>query len=272
MQRKTTVVSIKKTTGSNSAHRIAETRTRAPVASQRSGDLASSNSSKKAIEESNQLKRAAEDNGRAIKCPEDNRKHSSECSDTDHGQAFEQAQTSMLPGGMGKKRLAYNAVVSAINNKNITNPLPEGSTMPWSIPTPSPASTPQTETLCPATNEHTMMPTAINIVVSGGEETSANERSPDVKVAPTPPVHSPVLPKQAAALRRPLNEALPLVEAVPEWRELVVFNEKHSESNTCSPTLETARKQLEVIKMPSTEGEGQYLERAVAYIRERMNR
>ena len=178
----------------------------------------------------------------------------------------------MLPGGMGKKRLAYNAVVSAINNKNITNPLPEGSTMPWSMPTPSSASTPQTETLCPATNKHTMIPTAINIVVSGGEETSANERLPDIKVAPTPPVHSPVLPKQAAALRRLLNEALPLVEAVPEWRELVVFNEKHSESNTCSPTLETARKQLEVVKMPSTEGEGQYLERAVAYIRERMNR
>ena len=56
MQRKSTVVSIKKTMGSNSAHWITKTCTRAPVASQRSGDFAPSNSSKKAIEESIQLK------------------------------------------------------------------------------------------------------------------------------------------------------------------------------------------------------------------------
>ncbi|KAF8639301.1 hypothetical protein AX14_010108 [Amanita brunnescens Koide BX004] len=100
----------------------------------------------------------------------------------------------------------------------------------------------------------------LDVLVNKDEETRADMRLPEAKVAPTLPVHSPVLPIQAVALCRPLNKASPPDKAVPEWRELIVINRKHLESNTCSPTLETARKQLEAIKMPSVEGEGTYLQ------------
>ena len=276
MQRKSTVVSIKKTTGSNSAHRIIKTHTRAPVASQQSGDFAPSNSSKKAIEESIQLKRAAEDNGRTIKCPEDNRKHSSECSDTDCGQAFEQAQVSMLPGEMGEKRLAYNAVVIKINNKKMMPSSPEGPVTLSSLPIPSSPSLLPTLALHLAYNEAMSMPTAIDQDymddVSKKEGMSADKHLPDAKVAPILPTHPPATPTWAAALRQPLDKASPPIEVAPRRSSLCVVNTKPLPSDACLPAPGTARRQSEHIKMPSMEGEGIYLSRAAAYIQERMNR
>ena len=93
----------------------------------------------------NQLRRAIEDNGRTFKRPKDNRKHSPECSEIGHGQAFKQARKFLLPGEMREKRLAYDTAVSMINNKDVTNHLPEGSAMPSSMPAPSSTSTLQTE-------------------------------------------------------------------------------------------------------------------------------
>ena len=102
-RRASCVVSTKQTTSSKDAYRTTETRTRAPVTPQRSGDFSSTDCSK--LVETTRLERAVEDklgNECTIRRPEDVRKYSAECSETDQGLAIEQAHSSLLSGKMGR--------------------------------------------------------------------------------------------------------------------------------------------------------------------------
>ncbi|KAF8661998.1 hypothetical protein AX14_007131, partial [Amanita brunnescens Koide BX004] len=270
------VISIKQIASKKNAHRITETHTRALVASQLSGDFVPSNSSKKAIEESNQLRRAAEDNGRTLKRPEDNRKHPTECSDTGRRQVGGQARNSQLPGEMGEKRLAYDAVVIKINNKKTIPSSPEGSVACSLPPIPSSPSSPLTTALHLALHEPILTPTDIQQVpvdaVSKEEETSAVRHLPETGVAHMLPIHSPALPMQAVTLRQPLDEAQQHIGITLRRPDLCVVNTKPLSSDTHSLKTKTARKQSKAAKTPSVGGEGKYLERAMAYVRERMSR
>ncbi|KAF8638177.1 hypothetical protein AX14_010215 [Amanita brunnescens Koide BX004] len=274
-QRKSSVVSTEQTTSSKEARQITETHTRAPVASHRSGDFPSSNSPKKSIGETIQLRRADEDDGCSVERPEGCRNHSFECSNKMQGPTTKQARPSLLSGEMGERRRAYDPIVNKINNKNIESHLPEGSATLSSLPTVLSGSTPQTSIrLMP--NKRALTPTSKQqgpiVAISTDKETSANRHLPEAEVAPTLPIHSPALPVQVAALHQPSDEGLLPAEMVPKRRGLHVVNTKPLSSDTHSLKVETARKQSESVKNPSFEGEGKYLERAAAYVRERMSR
>ena len=272
-RQKSNTVSIKEIASSKSTCQITETRTRALVASQQSGDLSPSNSSK-AIGESNQFKQATEDKGCTVKRHEDGRKRLFKCSNTGQRLAIEQAQDFQPPGEMGEKRLAYNAVVSTINNKNMTNHLPEGSVMPLSMPIPLSISMPQTEALRLGSNEPVLTPMVkqpdFNIAISKDKETSAIRHLPEAAVAQ--PIPSPVLPVQAADPCQQLGEASLPIEVVLRQPGRSVTAAEPVPGDLRSLKIKTAQRQSEIIKAPSVEGEGRYLEQATAYVRERISR
>ena len=86
------------------------------------------------------------------------------------------------------------------------------------------------------------------------------------------PIHSPALPMQAVTLRQPLDEAQQRIGITLRRPDLCVVNTKPLSSDTHSLKTETARKQSKATKTPSVGGEGKYLERAMAYVRECMSR
>ncbi|KAF8669411.1 hypothetical protein AX14_006065 [Amanita brunnescens Koide BX004] len=176
---------------------------------------------------------------------------------------------------MGEKRLAYDTVVKTINSRNTIPPVPEDSAALTSLPTPSSTSTQLAEVLRVVPNEPVSTPTVKQLdliaAISKDDKTSVNKYLPEAKVAPTLPIHPPALHMQTTVFRRPLDEAPP-VKVLPEWQKSIVISRKRLASNTRSPTSETARKQLEAVKMPSVGGEGIYLQRAAAYVQERRNR
>ena len=202
----------------NNAHQITETRTGAPVASQRSGDLLPSNSSK-AEGRTNQLKRAAEDNGRTFRRPAEGQRHSFECSNAKQGLAIEQAQIFLLPDIMGEKRQACDTVVNKINNVATTPGSPEALVAISSSPIPPAASVPQTVVPRFTPDEPISMPMArqqsLDVLVTKDEETSADRLLPEAKVAPTLPIYLPALPVHSTALRQPLDEAPQRIGTTP---------------------------------------------------------
>ena len=250
------------------AHQITETRTGALVASQQSGDLLPSNSSK-AERRTNQLEQAVEDNGRTFRCPEEGQKHSFECSNTKQGLAIEQAQNFLLPDIMGEKRRACDTVINKINNVAMTPSSPEALVAISSLPIPPAASVPQAVVPCFTPDEPMSTPMAkqqgLDIVVSKDEETNTEKLLPEAKVAPTLPIHSP-------ALHQLLDKALQCIGIAQRQSDLYIVNTQPMSSDVRSLKIETARKQSEVIKNHSLEGKGIYLSHATAYIRERMNR
>ncbi|KAF8635786.1 hypothetical protein AX14_010494 [Amanita brunnescens Koide BX004] len=177
---------------------------------------------------------------------------------------------------MGDRRLAYDPIVNKINNKSIESRLPEGSETLLSLPTLLSGPTLQMDVSHLASNKHMSMPAGIqqglNVVISKGEQRSTDERSLEAIVAPALTVHLPAAPMQPATLCQPLNEGLPLIEAAPKRCNLCVVNMKPLLSDLHSSKIEAAQKQSEALKTPSAEGKGRYLERAVAYIRERISR
>ena len=185
-----------------------------------------------------------------------------------------QVRPSKLPGGTGEERhTAY--VVRKINEEKTTSCLPESAADLTSTIPPSPQ-TPPIPSLEPLVVLTPLIPTTTeqraNDVVSRNKKTSVHKRLPEAAIAPTLPVHSPAAPMQAATLRQPLDEGLPPIEVAPKRRDLCVVNTKPLSSDTHLLKVETARKQSESVKNPSFEGEGKYLERAAAYVRERIGR
>ncbi|KAF8687862.1 hypothetical protein AX14_003634 [Amanita brunnescens Koide BX004] len=148
---------------------------------------------------------------------------------------------------------------------------------------PIPLSASTLQTLGHASNETILTPTAIRhepvVAVSEDKATGAKECLPIAKVTPTLPGRSPALPMQAAALpmqaaalRQPLDEASPIIGVAPRQHDLCIVNMEPLAGDTHSSKTEAARKQSEPVKTPSVEGQGRYLSRAAAYIRERMSR
>ncbi|KAF8648775.1 hypothetical protein AX14_008777 [Amanita brunnescens Koide BX004] len=271
VQRKSGVISTKEAASGKGTYQMTETCTKAPDTLQRSGDFSSTDRSKSV--ETTQLKRAVEDNGCLVECPEDGRNNLLECPNKMQGLVIEQAHSSLLSDEMGERRLSRDPVIDKINKKDRTKPLPESLVVPSSLPIPSSASMPQMDVPRLVSNEPTPMPTGIQQgPISKGEEMSVHKHLPEAAVAPALPVHLPATPRQAATLRQPLDEGLPPIEVTPKRHDLCVVNTKHLSSDTHSSKVESARKQSESVKSPSFESEGRYLERAMAYVRERISR
>lgn len=96
-----------------------------------------------------------------------------------------------------------------------------------------------------------------HIVISKKEEVCAAEHIPEARTAFTLPARFPVLPKQVNVFYQ-LTEGPPLAPCH-------LFDE-------LSWMTVAARKQSESLKAASREDGGAYLERAAAYVRERLSR
>ncbi|KAF8684286.1 hypothetical protein AX14_004169 [Amanita brunnescens Koide BX004] len=113
---------------------------------------------------------------------------------------------------------------------------------------------------------------AYDTVVIKINNENIKEHLPKAAVTPAPPTHLPTTPIQAATLHHPLDEGVPLIEVAPKQGDLCIIDTKPLLSDLHSWKIETVRKQSEPTRTPSFEGEGKYLERAAAYVREHMSR
>ncbi|KAF8653440.1 hypothetical protein AX14_008297 [Amanita brunnescens Koide BX004] len=186
------------------------------------------------------------------------------------GQGFvnEQAQapSSILLGEMGEERREYS-VVSKIIRAAVTARSPEGSmVLTQSIPSsPPPPLSPHH-----LFDEFSRMPTTKqcnDIVISKNEEADASKYMPEARTAPA---RFPAPPTQTSAPCQSLDSSLPPTDMQPRQDGLCAISLRYSPNDTCSLMLGTARKQSEPFKTPPREREGVYLERAAAYVQERM--
>ena len=178
----------------------------------------------------------------------------------DQQPALWQARSSKFPGEMGEERCIY--IVDEIKEVNMMPRSPDS----WVVLTPTvPPVPPSPRHPFDESKPSMKMTTGQRAegVVINKEETHADKNSPEA----WQPTHS-----DTSAPHQSANSSVPLIETLPSQDGRRIVSARHLSRDVRSPTVKTIRKQSDSYKVFTMEYEGIRLERAAAYIRERMSR